>query len=285
MTLRHGPTGTLDPGLLVDLIDDELGPGARADIRDHLAGCPACRDALEAMERRSRAATGVLERTDPDPPTAAEWTHMRERIRSLDRGHAAHSDRGTRATPRFRRAAGWFLALVAAGALASSPVRAWIASGWSALIADEPATGAASPAATYETSPGAAGLTFETAGPELLLVFEEAPSGGALRVRFTEAGTATMRVSGGGAERLTVGRRGVRIAGAGGAAASYDLDVPGPVRRVTVRIGAGKAMNGPGMGPDGSRELTVTRSGHGAAGAIIDLGEGRVRNAPGDDDE
>jgi anti-sigma factor RsiW len=51
-------------------LDGELGPGERARLEGHLAACPACRRAYEAL-RRAMAAFEAAPRLEPSPTFAA----------------------------------------------------------------------------------------------------------------------------------------------------------------------------------------------------------------------
>ncbi|NLI76478.1 MAG: hypothetical protein GX442_08555 [Candidatus Riflebacteria bacterium] len=78
------PLGSDREGLLFDLAEGTLDPSRTADLNTHLAGCPACRQALEAVRRGDGRLRGlrphvpdldlvprVMERVAPAPGPAA----------------------------------------------------------------------------------------------------------------------------------------------------------------------------------------------------------------------
>lgn len=225
MNLRHGPSGTLDAGLLVRYLHGELDPSVERSVAVHLETCVACRSAVESLEHGMRKTSVALRTAAHDQPEANEWSAV------LDSVHAAVGHR-LRAK-RVRIAAGWILALAGAASLASSPVRGWIAERLATIAGDD--SSAAIDRATTRPG-GTATVTFVPAGSHLEIVVDSIQAAGSLSVRFTDGDKVDIGVSGGATEHLTWSRDGIRIANVPLAAASYAVSVSHGVERVSVRV-------------------------------------------------
>lgn len=265
MSPVHGTSETVEPGLLVRYLDGELGEAEERELARHLAACPACRSLAADLEARADRVSAALRTADFEVPDAEEaW----RRVEAARAGQAGGRPRF--ATPLL--AAGLALAFVATAVVASAPLRTWMAERWPG--AAEPGSERAAPeAAPEDGQAGHAALDFQPGGPELEVVLAAAQAGGTLTLRFGDAGAATVSVSGGGTERLTVGDGGLRIDNVATARASYDLLLPSTVERASVRIGGGPA-------------LEVTRGAVGADPVVLDLERGTVvRNPPARDEQ
>ena len=90
MTCRHAED------LLFRERDQALTPGEAAALAGHLAGCASCR---QLQIHLAQAAEAWRQNTAdvPVPDANVAWTHLRQQ---LNRGAAAHEDRGRRSRPR-----------------------------------------------------------------------------------------------------------------------------------------------------------------------------------------
>jgi hypothetical protein len=103
----------LDDGTIQAFLDDELRPGERADVAEHLLGCPQCRSAKDELVQAHSVFADAVSVLDVEAPSAS--------APALHRGLSA----GGRA---FVKAAGLILVVSAAASAAvpGSPVREWI---------------------------------------------------------------------------------------------------------------------------------------------------------------
>lgn len=258
MTRDHDPSGTLEPGLVVRYLHGELdGDEARA-VSEHLEACPACRRLADAIEQGAGRLGAMLKAADPAQPDAGEW----RRILGQARARAA----ARRRTRRRLAAAGWLLLVLAAGAVASRPVRAWMVETWDRVAGRD-----VDVAHGVETPSGHADVGFRPAGPVLDIVLDSTQPEGRLTIHFGDAETATVRIVDGAAERLVVGERVVRVHNAATSRASYRLVLPHQVDRVRIRIGSGEPV-----------ELDRKAVGAGGAGGdvVVDLRHGRQNPGP-----
>ena len=261
MNLRHGPSGTLDAGLLVQYLHDELDPSVERSVAVHVDTCVACRSVVESLEGGMRRTSVALRTAAHDQPEANEWRAV------LGRVQAATGNR-VRAK-RMRIAAGWILALAGAASLASSPVRGWIAERL-ATIAGNDSSAAIDRDATR--SGGTATVTFVPAGSHLEIVIDSIQAAGSLTVRFTDGDNVDVGVSGGATEHLTWSRTGIRIANVSLAAASYAVSVSHGVERVSIRVA-------------GADPIELSRHEQGKGTVEIALGTGAVRIPPSRDEQ
>jgi hypothetical protein len=230
MNLRHGDSGTLDAGLLVQYVHGELEESRAQAVAAHLAACVACRSLVSTLEADMRRASDALREAAWDQPAPDEWNALLSNVTRTAR--ARQRDRRTRI------AAGWILVAGAAASLASAPVRAWIAEKLAFQSAREaPAVAAAS------QSDGRASLSFTPDGSELSVTIATQQAGGSLSVTFAESEKATITVTGGGTEHLTWTPGGVEIANDANARASYGIEVSHGIERVLVRIGDAGAVS------------------------------------------
>lgn len=266
MTVEHGRDGALDEGHLVAWLDGELPQAEAAAVADHVAGCEPCAARASSLDTRSRRFGRALAEADPRAPGAGEWREVLETVKRGGRRTLPHAPLIRRA-PRLLPAAGWILALLAVGALATSPVRAWIGERLVGLTGGDDPVPAELPVAE---DAGGTELRFEPRGAELEVVVQTAQLGGTLSLRFGDAAAATVTVRGAGTEHLTVGGRTLRIANTPEAGSSYTLDLPGGVRRVRVLLGA--------------RAPVVLERTEAEGSVVVDLTTGRVRNSAARDE-
>lgn len=64
---------------LSDYLDDELAPGERAALEQHLASCDRCRDTLDGLREVVRQAA----RLSPRVPTEDLWPGIEQRVRAI----------------------------------------------------------------------------------------------------------------------------------------------------------------------------------------------------------
>jgi hypothetical protein len=261
VNLRHGPSGTLDAGLLVRYLHGELDPSVELSVAVHLDLCEACRSAVESLEGGMRRTSVALRTAAHDQPEANEWSAV------LDRVHAAMGHR-LRAK-RMRIAAGWILALAGAASLASSPVRGWIAERLATMAGND---SSATIDRDAPRSGGTATVTFVPTGAYLEIVVDSIQTAGSLTVRFADGDKVDIAVSGGATEQLTWSRNGIRIANVSLAAASYAVTVSHGVERVSVRVA-------------GADPIELSRHEQGNSTVHIALETGAVRNPASRDEQ
>lgn len=227
MSLEHIAGATLDDALLVRRLHDELDDDARHALDLHLARCEGCAARLAGLATREQRTRDVLRTVDFDVPDLA---------RLLEQVRAVATER--RKATRLRIAAGWILAVLAAGALATAPVRAWIAERLASLQGDAPAA----PAAVTQPEAGSASLRFSPSGPGIAVTIARLQTTGTLTVRFAEGDAAEVRVTGRGLDALTVGRLDMRIDNDAQSTASWEITLPRVVEHADVHLGTMEAV-------------------------------------------
>lgn len=265
-SVGHDASGTPDPGLLLRHLDGDLDAATADALEAHLDGCARCRERLAALEARNGRVRRLIRSADFEPPPEGAWGDVRAR---LTRGQPGPRSRRVR---RLLVAAG-LAAVLGTAVVAAPPLRAWLVDRWGQGVGgrEDPAPPAG------EEEPGRADLTFRPPGPTLEIALQNLQAGGVLTLRFTEGASATVSVSGGGSERLSVGRDGLNVRNAGTAVASYDVTLPSSIERAWVRIGE--------VDP-----IRVTRDETGPTPLTVDLERGVVvrngglRDEPGMDD-
>lgn len=257
MTIRHDRSATLGAGLIVQYLHGELSADVRADVAGHLEACPACARLAAEIEARTHRLSDTLRSADFEAPPAAEWTSMLAGIQAT-----AAARRRNR---RLRIAAGWIAVALASGVLVSAPLRAWLVDRWTDLVdTNDPAVPV--------MAPNRFGLAFTPVTAELTVSTSATQADGAIHVRFTEGDTARVSVTAGTDEALALGTAAVRITNRTNSTASYFVEVPKVVKRVTLRIGE-------------RPQVVLERSEAGARSIEVDLRNGvRVRNPMPDDE-
>ncbi len=88
-----------DPDRLLDHLDGALDERAQAELDDHLAGCPACRDELRALRRATALAAEAVR---ADAPVPLRDDELRAMLAALpaEPDRAARRDRIVRLMPR-----------------------------------------------------------------------------------------------------------------------------------------------------------------------------------------
>jgi hypothetical protein len=260
LTLQHDVSGTVGEGRLVQYLHGELDAHTANELYSHLAQCPACRSLADSLEQRARQASEALLVSRYEEPDAREWQAVLDAIRATARARQR--------TRHLRIAAGWIITIAAIASLASAPLRAWIAERWATIIDSETVDHSPTPP---ERS-GTVALSFEPEGPNQTITFEKTQSAGTLTVRFSDAPTINLAVSGGAEEQLGWRRNGIRIENTSNSAASYDLMLAHGVQRVSVHIGT-------------LEPITLLRSASGETPAVIGLNDGHVRNPAARDED
>ena len=217
-------------GLLLHL-DGEIEPSARGELKEHLTGCPTCRERLAALEDRSDAVATWIRRHDPEPPPrhAYDLTPRRRTRKSWGRHEWAAA-----------------AAIVVAAATLLTPLRGLIAEellrpvgswvehvlsggdeGTDQVVAGDPAARAASP-----------GTAFAHHGAELTLLFESGDTEGTLTVE--PAGDSLVTLWSARAEvSLSVRPGVVEVGNREMPAGDYRIAVPSTLRRLRLRVADG----------------------------------------------
>jgi len=270
----------LEDGELLCLLDGEAEAVARPYAEAHLEACADCRGRMERYRTRRARLASLLASADFSPPVpmVPPSTVLVSEV-DATAGQAATTRPDARVIPLrprpappvrrvdrpWLRAAAVVLLLAAAVAVAT-PARAWIARWvgrqWSQLGHGGPPAppATAPPVPAPPAAPQAsAQVRFVPAGTELRVEVAHAQRVGTLTL-VPVAGTAALaEVLGAPGVELLVVPSGLRIRNAAGDAAGYRIQVPEGVRRVRVRVGAG-------------RESVIERTSIGAAGVGLALG-------------
>ena len=230
MTLLHGPSGTIDSALLLLHAHGELDPAEETEISNHVSTCDACRDFVSGIRARTSHISDIIASADAIMPAPAAWNDVIADIQT--------NVKATRRRSHVRIAAGWILAIGVAGAMTSSPVRAWLAEQWHSLgNQTEPVSTSveAPPIPTEQITPVSA-LMFEPRTEQLTVTFDAVQESGTLTVRFAEDTLATAAIVNGGGEQLTLGREALRVTNSAASTASFVLTLPLKTTRVNVTI-------------------------------------------------
>ncbi len=213
------PSTHLDDEQVQRLLHHELSSRGGALVRDHLAGCPACRALVDDAEKEDDEVMARLKHAD----------HARPRIEiAIVMARAAAQPGSTWA----RWAAAGLFAVGLAGAayaIPGSPGRDWLR----ALVRSAPPTQApvAPPAAVAPVTGGVAVVP----GPAFEVVFLGAQATGEIRVTLTDGADLVVQARTPGPsftsnpDRLVVDNR--------HSTADFDIAVPRTAPRVEIRIG------------------------------------------------
>lgn len=231
----HAPPSDphLDDGVVVGLLDGQADPTQRARAEAHLAACSFCAERLDTLGRRSLTLSALLIRGDfPVPAIPAT-------IAPMDELAARRATRSAPALSWLRAAA--VIAVLALGALASSPLRAWMrdllagAGGSTAVVATKPSgrtplTEAPQASARIQFTPSEEVLSVRIAASQASgsLVLSAAPGTTAWAEVRAPVGSASVE--------LLVLPTALRIANRAGSTADYHVAIPASVRRVRVLV-------------------------------------------------
>ncbi len=228
---------------LLAWIHGELGPGATAEMTDHLQACDACdhraREIREGDAEEGRL-LGVLDHPVPvlRPP---DLLAPRRRFRR----------------PILAASLGLLVAGAAAAAVPGSPVHRWIHDRLLSSPAQEPAPHHASSPPVPLPGQAAGGVEVPVA-PWLTVAFGAEEPGGVLSVTVAERPDVSLKAFGGqvayqiGAGRIVVDNR--RPAG------PYALELPAGVRRLTVVLGDRTIYDSQGSAPGTTGHDTIPLS-------------------------
>lgn len=221
----HGAGRHPGDGDLVRLLDGEVDGAA---LREHVAGCSACRRRYRQLEERTRRVGRLLDAGAP-------------LVREGDVGGAGADERGSagrrsHGPSRWAKVAAVVLLLAGAG-LAVGPVRAWVADQVERVVRtlgfdDGPGSAAV---------PRGASVSFTPEGRRLSIRVAALQRGGRLELATREgAGDVSGSVvsaSGEARPGFTVLPSGLRIENGSSSRASYRVVVPASLEAVEVRIG------------------------------------------------
>ncbi len=225
MSDRH-----LDDAGLLAALDGET-PGAQA----HLAGCPACRERADALQREAAQLDGLLASLDHPlvrPAPAAELFRRAARPRR-------------RAWVRLTLAGGLTVATaLAAAALPSSPVHRWLVRRPAAVPAA--AASSAAPSAPLQSLPAAAGVVIPHPAA-MTIVVQHAQAAGTLVVTLTADSDVTIGARGGDVA-YDVSDSGVTVRNRV-AATEFDVALPVALRATPIYVG-GVRVYPTGRAPD-----------------------------------
>lgn len=207
-----------DEGTLVALLDGALKAETEQEVAGHVDAHPACRARMTDLRRRDRAVGSWLEELDPPPPPREAY----------DLGTSGRRRRG-RPVPWWAAAAAGLLVV----AVLAGPGRAWVASGVRSLLDGQ--GGEETPAAVRTS--GATSLVPN--GDELLLTFTSPRTRGSVRIEPAPDARFTLREPD-SRIRVVVGAAAVRVENEAVPAGDYRVEVPASLRRLRLRVAAGR---------------------------------------------
>ena len=208
----HRPDGELRA-----LLDGELPSAHAAEVRQHLAACPACHARLTESEQADQTTAGLLGLLEPPPAASLQLDTVL---------HRARRTRGRRTA--LIAAAVTLMVTAAAGATVGRPfVRTLAARVWAAVHPQGRAP--VQPEAPFGAQTGVAVVPGDVAE----IVFDTTQAGGVLRVSLADTSELAIRSSAPVMYRVTPG--GVRVHNRG-SAASYEVIIPRSARSVRIVI-------------------------------------------------
>lgn len=215
---------------LLQYLHDELNNADRAHVEAQLSAKPSVAERLDILRHRSARLSSLLAAADPRP---VEVQASADAIRAIvERDSMTHEHWWRRTPPALRAAAA--IALLLGAVLLVEPARAWVLDR-ARTIAQ--AAGLVD-AARLDTTPvePAGGADVRVSFPWSSATFDIAAGSAAGTIVITSgtAGDATAEIAGTSGTSLMVVPAGIRIEGAGGAAATYTLMLPPAV--ATVRL-------------------------------------------------
>lgn len=221
----------LSAGDLIRYLDHQVDGAERRGAVRHLTGCEACAERLAALGEQSQQAAEYLAsyQTDAraDDMTRARALAAARRARPARRGWG--SGAGIRAAA--------VLAVLATGAVAVQPVRAWMVDRWEALtgsLQDDAAVAVESARIAESGSP----VAFVPVGDVFVLEVVNAQPTGSLTLEMEPgAEEATAQIVNGAGETLLVLPSGVRVENTPGSTAAYRVTLPSNLRLVQVFAG------------------------------------------------
>lgn len=225
----------LDEEQVQRLLHGELSGAADKSAREHLAGCPTCRERIALARREEDDVHALLRELDHRPP----------RVRAGALVLAAHG----RGAAWRRRAAGLLVAMGVAGAayaLPGSPVPRWVESVVERIgsLGGPPARTPAAPPPEATPSPlliepESTGGIAVAPGRALLILFTSAQDEGRVLVSLSDGAEVRVLAPAGAATFTTDVNR--LLIDNTGSTATFTIEVPRAAPRVEVRV-AGKRI-------------------------------------------
>jgi hypothetical protein len=216
---------------LMQYLHDELSAADRAHIDAQLAAKPVVAERLDVLRQRSSRLSLLLAAADPRP---ADVQASAAAIRAIvERDLTTHEHWWRRTPPALRAAAA--IALLLGAVLLVEPARAWVLDRARA-VAEAVGLVAAAPSDNAAPVEPEGGADMRVSFPWSSSTFDIAAgsAAGTLMITTGRAGEATAEIAGTSGASLMVVPAGIRIEGAGGAAATYTLTLPPAVS--TVRL-------------------------------------------------
>lgn len=220
-------------GELIRFIDQELSDLEAGRVRRHLRACARCGDRTAELRTRASsasAALGALGESIPVDPVA--------RARALAAvQRAARQPTAPRHSTGWARRAAAALAILVAGSLAVSPLRAWVLDRWTSET-----TAPAAPTRLPTLSPAVVAhvgprILFEPASGAFEIAVQHAQVDGELKLETRDVARASAQVTNGGSESVLVLPSGLRIENGASSAASYSVVLPAGLQSVRVTVG------------------------------------------------
>lgn len=223
-----------DEGDLVRFLDQQVSSDERRWLYEHLAECADCATRIEAVRERSQALSSLVGSLDADA-APDELT----RARALAAARRAQARRAV-ARPWYAAGPARAAAMVALTAVATtltvSPVRAWVADRWEALVGAEDLAPAVAVQPTGVLERGSV-ISFEPASETFVLEIESLQQTGSVTLQIRDVEQASAQVVGGSGEEILALPSGLRVTNSPGSTASYAFSLPTHLRLIQVFAG------------------------------------------------
>jgi hypothetical protein len=215
---------------LLQYLHDELNDADRAHVEAQLAAKPAVTERLDVIRHRSARLSSLLAAADPRP---VEVQASADAIRAIvARDSMTHVHWWRRTPPALRAAAA--IALLLGAVLLVEPARAWVLDRARTIAEAAGLIDAASLDSTPVEPRGGADVRVSFPWSSATFDIAAGSAAGTVMITTGTAGEATAEIAGTSGTSLMVVPAGIRIEGAGGAAATYTLTLPPAV--ATVRL-------------------------------------------------
>jgi hypothetical protein len=215
---------------LLQYLHDELNDAERAHVEAQLAAKPAVKERLDVIRHRSARLSSLLAAADPRP---VEVQASADAIRAIvARDSLTHVHWWRRTPPALRAAAA--IALLLGAVLLVEPARAWVLDRARTIAEAAGLIDAASLDSTPVEPRGGADVRVSFPWSSATFDIAAGSAAGTVMITTGTAGEATAEIAGTSGTSLMVVPAGIRIEGAGAAAATYTLTLPPAV--ATVRL-------------------------------------------------
>ncbi len=222
----------VEDGDLIRLHDRECDPAEERLIRNHLAGCAACRNNAKELAHLAQGFSSALrELEEPEPLPIRRYRAARRSAPGGLVGRVKSSRRSARVVTA--------VVAVLAVTLTVTPARAWVLGRLAALKSLVVAVPVEQPSQVQQPT---SLVSFVPTSGEFLIDITRTQLGGTLSIVVDTVTAASARILGGaGNEEMMVLQAGFRIRRNASSRASYEFRLPRSLELVEVRV-AGKTV-------------------------------------------